>query len=169
MTKTQVRDGVMRDTLAHVRRVGNLLLDVVERLQRAAMRHDDSKFSVEEFDHFAVESPKLAALTFGSDEYKAALERLAPALRHHYALNTHHPEHHAIGIKGMDLLQLLELLADWKAASERHTDGNLVKSIYDSAARFGYDEDMANLLARTAVNLGWITEQQMQTMPRIKK
>jgi hypothetical protein len=185
------RDDVMRETLAHVRRVGNLMLDVVERLQRAAMRHDDSKFSAAEFDTFAAETPGLRSLTYGSAEYKAALDRLGPALQHHYQANSHHPEHFGLHIcaqcgsddrtepctcggprtadmSRMDLLQLIELLADWKAATERHADGSLPRSIVGNAKRFGYDDRFACLLARTAANLGWISEVEYQGMEIVK-
>ena len=33
----------------------------------------------------------LANIEYGSDEYKAELEALKPALDHHYAVNSHHP------------------------------------------------------------------------------
>lgn len=169
------RDDVMRETVAHVRRVGNLMLDAVENLQRRAMRHDDSKFSPEEFEAFAAETPTLKGLTYGSQEYKEALARLGPALKHHYANNNHHPEHydpHGIGLGAgiyrMDLLTLIEMLADWKAATERHADGSLPKSIAQNAKRFGYDDRMACLLAKTAANLGWITEVEYQAMDVVK-
>lgn len=165
------RDDVMRETVKHVRRVGNLMLDVVERLQRRAMAHDDSKFSPEEFDAFAAETPTLRGLTYGSDEYKAALARLGPALEAHYYANRHHPEYFAMEATGafypdqvangqailhMDLLDLIEMLADWKAATERHANGSLRKSIEQNAARFGYDDRMRSLLIQTADRLKWL-------------
>ncbi len=163
------RDDVMRETLKHVRRVGNLVLDAVENLQRRAMRHDDSKFSEDEFDAFAAETPGLRSLTYGSPEYTAALDRLGPALQLHYQRNTHHPEHFPLsGVHAMDLLDLLEMLADWKAATERHADGSLARSIVQNAKRFGYDDRFACLLARTAANLGWITELEYQEMPGLE-
>lgn len=161
------RDDVMRETVAHVRRVGNLLLEAVSAIQRRAVNHDQSKFSREEFEAFAAETPTLRGLTYGSDEYKAALGRLGPSLQHHYAVNDHHPEHFSDGVRSMDLLQLLEMLADWKAATERHADGSLPRSIVQNAKRFGYDDQFARLLARTAANLGWITEQDYQGMPEV--
>lgn len=154
---TMTRDDVMRETVAHVRRVGVLLLDAVSNLQHRAVVHDDSKFSPEEFDAFAAETPKLRGMTYGSDEYKAALERLGPALRHHYAMNRHHPEHHPGGMADMTLIDLIEMLADWKAATERHADGDLHRSIQQNADRFGYDEGMRGLLYRTAQSLGWLS------------
>jgi len=38
-------------------------------------------------------TPKLAGSTYGSEEYKAFLGQMKPALDHHYAVNDHHPEH----------------------------------------------------------------------------
>lgn len=151
------RDDAMRETLKHVRRVGMLMLDVIERLQRRAMEHDDSKFSSEEFDSFANATPKLRGLTYGSDEYKAALREIGPAVKLHQSRNRHHPEFYGdVTVHGMDLLDLIEMLADWKAAGERHADGNLIDSIQKNKIRFGYDDKFASMLQRTAENLGWI-------------
>lgn len=165
------RDDVMRETLKHVRRVGNLMLDVVERMQRRAMSHDDSKFSEVEFPSFAEETPKLREMTYGSDEYKEALKRLGPALESHYYHNRHHPEYWAMddigsrvyedqvksgqAIESMNLIDLIEMLADWKAATERHEDGDLRKSIEHNAQRFGYSDHTKHLLLSTAEYLGW--------------
>jgi hypothetical protein len=167
------RDDMMRETVKHVRRVGNLMLDVIERLSRRAMQHDDSKFSEVEFPAFAAETPGLKELTYGSDEYKAAIKRLGPALDHHQFCNSHHPEYYAWDSIGqppdfdecvkngtafgkMDLLDLIEMLADWKAATERHADGDLRRSIQQNAARFGYGDGTVQLLMQTAERLGWL-------------
>jgi hypothetical protein len=145
--------------------VGNLLLEVVSRLQTRAVNHDQSKFSSEEFELFAQETPGLKALTYNSPEYKAALGRLGPALNHHYSMNDHHPEHYpaTVGVSNvyqMDLICLMEMLADWKAATERHADGSLARSIIQNAKRFGYDDNMVRILGKTALNMGWITCEQ---------
>ena len=165
MTEQMSRDDVMRETVQHVRTVGKYLLTAVQNLQNRIVNHDASKFSPEEFDAFAAETPGLRTLTYGSEEYKAALARLGPALAHHYKHNNHHPEHYGErGIHSMDLMTLIEMLADWKAASERHANGSLTRSIVQNAKRFGYDDRFAVMLARTAANLGWIDEVEFQGM-----
>lgn len=153
--QTMTRDDVMRETLEHVRRVAELMLDAIENLQRRAVRHDDSKFSVEEFESFAQETPGLKSLVYGSDEYREALRRIKPAIKHHQANNRHHPEYHAGGFADMNLLDLIEMLADWRAATERHETGDLRKSIELNAERFGYGDDMKRRLYLTAAALGW--------------
>lgn len=160
------RDDVMRETVAHVRRVGCLMLEAVSDLQRRAVVHDDSKFSPEEFESFAAETPNLKGLTYGSEEYKEALRRIKPAITKHYERNNHHPEHYPNGMDGMSLLDLVEMLADWKAAGERHADGSLGKSIRHNAGRFGYDEKMVGLLSRTAFRLGWLSADEMDHLTK---
>ena len=149
------RDDVMRETLAHVRRVGTLMNSAAYNLMVRGMTHDDSKFSEEEYESFAQETPKLKGLTYGSDEYKDALSRIRPAIQAHKKKNSHRPEYHRDGIEGMSLLDLIEMLADWKAAGERHEDGDIVRSINMNAERFGYDDKMRRMLFLTALELGY--------------
>lgn len=154
---TEESVSAMRETVKHVHRVGELLTGVVQNIMTRAVKHDASKFGPLEFEAFAAETPKLRGLTYGSPEYKAALERLGPALHAHYQNNSHHPEFYKDGIYGMSLFDLIEMLADWKAASERHADGSLARSIVQNAERFKYDERFALMLAKTALHAGWIT------------
>jgi hypothetical protein len=71
---------------------------------------------------------------------------MKPALDHHYAKNRHHPEHFKNGINEMNILDIIEMLADWKAATIRHNDGNLRKSIEHNAKRFGIDTQLTRIL-----------------------
>lgn len=51
----------------------------------------------------------------------------------------------------MNLIDLLEMLIDWKAAGMRHADGgDIVKSIRINQERFGYSDELANFLFNTA-------------------
>ncbi len=55
----------------------------------------------------------------------------------------------------MDLVDLLEMLADWKAASMRHEDGNILHSIDINIERFGLSPQLVNILVNTIRNMGW--------------
>ena len=59
--------------------------------------------------------------------------------------NPHFPN----GIRDMTLLDLVEMLCDWKAASERHQDGNIRKSIEHNAGRFDIPPVLAGILENT--------------------
>lgn len=146
---------VVRLTAAHIRRVGELMVEMASQLMTRAVNHDESKWSPEEWEAFASETPLLRDMTYGSPEYKAALERLGPALKHHYNTNRHHPEHHARGISGMNLLDLIEMLADWKAATERHADGSIERSLENNTARFSIDPAVRVILENTIRDMKW--------------
>jgi hypothetical protein len=134
------------DTYAHIDQVRALLLGCVGDLLHRAHVHDRSKLRDPERAVFDEYSPKLANTTYGSEEYQRYLEEMGKALDHHYRENDHHPEYHPNGIHDMDLLQLIEMLCDWIAATRRHNDGNIILSIEKNAERFGYGEEITQLL-----------------------
>lgn len=144
------------ETLKHIRRVQQLLGTLAADLIRRAGCHDASKLESPEREVFEEYTAKLRGVTYGSDDYRAFLAGMKPALDHHYAANPHHPEHHKDGIRGMTLLDLIEMLADWKAATERHADGNLARSIEINQKRFGYGDELRAILTKTAFALGWV-------------
>lgn len=144
------------DTYAHIATVRGYLLQVANLLIYRGHDHDLSKLEPPELEVFDEFTPKLRDSTYGSHEYKKYLRDMGVGLEHHYAVNDHHPEHFHNGIHEMDLLQLMEMLADWKAATLRHADGDLAKSIDQNSERFGYGREIHGLLLRTAENLGWL-------------
>ena len=143
------------DTYEHIHRVECNLLDVIRELLNRLQHHDGSKLSGIEKETFDRVTPALRELTYGSDEYKAQLADMGPALAEHYALNRHHPEHFANGIRGMTLVDVLEMLCDWEAATHRHANGSLAKSIRLNQTRFDYSDELRNLLENTARAYGW--------------
>jgi Family of unknown function (DUF5662) len=61
---------------------------------------------------------------------------MGEGLKHHYEANRHHPGHFDDGVNGMTLVDVIEMLADWKAATERRADGDLAKSLEIQRERF---------------------------------
>jgi len=112
--------------------------------------HDQSKLDNPEISLFTEYTPKLADCTYGSDEYKSFLGAMKPAIDHHYANNRHHPEHFKNGVDEMNLIDMIEMLCDWKAASERHNDGNIRKSIEINANRFNMSPQLVKIFENTA-------------------
>ena len=145
-----------RDTLEHIQKVNDYLGDFRHELDRRAAVHDASKLQSPEKEAFDEVTPKLRGLTYGSDEYKANTAKLGEALRHHYEHNSHHPEHYPNGIDGMTLCDLVEMFCDWKAATERHADGDIMRSLEVNRERFGISDQLANILANTVREWGWL-------------
>jgi hypothetical protein len=143
------------DTKAHIDRVAALLTDAAENLRERSFVHDASKLMSPEKEAFDILTPRLKGLTYGSDEYRACLREMKPAIEHHYAHNSHHPEHFENGIDGMSLFDVVEMLLDWKAASERHADGDIWKSIEHNKGRFGLSDQVYSMLLNTAREMGW--------------
>ncbi len=154
------RDDVMRATLDHVQKVAKNIASIQFELANRAAVHDTSKFSLEEFEAFVIATPKLKSLEYGSKEYKESLKSIEPAIKHHNENNSHHPEHYKDGINGMDLLDLIEMLADWKAAMERHEPhGTFEKSFEVNIPRFKIEPQLASILKNTVERLNWNSKQ----------
>lgn len=144
------------DTLKHGRRVAELLAPLASELVQRGIEHDRSKTEDPELAVFNEYTPKLKHSTYGSDEYKGFLAGMGAGLAHHYACNRHHPEHFKQGVGNMTLVDLLEMLADWKAATERHADGDLRRSLEIQRERFGISDQLLQILLNTAGMYGWL-------------
>lgn len=118
-------------------------------LEERLRNHDNSKKEWPERPIFARINARLSGLSYGSEEYKDALDFLDPALQHHYAANPHHPEFYEEGIFGMTLLDLGEMTCDWAAAIERHDDGHPLQSMDQNRGRFDIPDGLAILLTNT--------------------
>ena len=149
------------ETREHIGRVQFFIEEAIINLQKRLLVHDASKLVEPELSAFDIATPKLAGLEYGSEEYKQSLRDLGPALHHHFAENDHHPEHYPNGVNGMSLMALIEMLCDWRAASERMKqrtdDPEKVKTfeagLVHNFERFGIDEQLAYVLMNTAKEL----------------
>lgn len=140
------------DTWCHIHKVQKYMFMCTNDLIERAHKHDQSKLETPEVELFAEYTHQLSEMTYGSQEYNETLEKLKPALQHHYSNNRHHPEFHKNGIDDMTLVDLLEMLCDWKAASERHNNGNIRKSIEINANRFGMSPQLVKIFENTVEN-----------------
>lgn len=117
------------ETLAHIGRVAELLAQVELDLTVRGENHDASKLVDPELDTFNEYTPKLKAST----------------------------EHFPNGINDMTLMDLVEMLADWKAASERHENGDVARSLDIQKGRFGISDQLHQVLHNTVEYLDWWT------------
>lgn len=138
------------ETQKHIENVRKYIRVMTDKLTVRGVEHDRLKLESPEVDVFAEYTPKLASATYGSEEYLTFLKEMDVALQHHYANYRHHPEHFAKGINDMNLIDIAEMLCDWKAAAMRQNDGNLLKSIETNAQRFGYDDQIKQIFINTA-------------------
>lgn len=184
------------DTRDHILRVRELLYQAAVKLDFRAAGHDASKLEEPEKSGFdRLKALALSGMAYGSEEYRACLRAEKPAIDHHYAANSHHPEYypkreassevrnllgdlahfsqlpedhpsvqyvkHAVAqeeasVNGMSLFDLLEMLVDWKAASERMKDGgDIWRSIEINTGRFNLSPQLVSILRNTAREMAW--------------
>lgn len=141
----------MQNLLDHKRLVGLYLQRVTTALFRRAVVHDYSKFAPDEFGPYAAALPRFEKSEYGSDEYKACCESIKPAIEHHFRENRHHPEHFPNGVNDMNLLDVVEMVCDWMAASQR-VPGNTLRLDLQKE-RFGIDDQLFGLISRTVACL----------------
>jgi len=143
---SQKQKAVNYETIQHIRQVqANLNKLVVMLLERGRV-HDKSKLEEPELAYFVEHTDKLKGLTYGTEEYTKNLEVIAPALEHHYAKNRHHPQHWPNGINDMNIIDIVEMLADWAASTKRTANGNLRKSLETNAKRFKIEPQLRAIL-----------------------
>ena len=140
------KEEVVQQTKDHIKTVQLYLENIAMMLELRGEFHDNSKLEEPEFETFRVYTEKLKASTYGSEEYKTFLKEMKPALDHHYANNRHHPENFENGVDGMNIIDLVEMLCDWKAATLRHADGDLTKSIEINTDRFKLSPQLKSIL-----------------------
>lgn len=145
------------DTLDHIAKVQVRIVEVCNNLTVRAVNHDMSKLAEPEKSAYDALTDFKASheMVYGSPEYTEGLKILGPALDHHYERNSHHPQHFANGIDGMSLLDILEMLADWRAAGERYKDGDIGASLAHNRERFGISDQLYSILVNTVRELGW--------------
>ena len=80
---------------------------------------------------------------------------MKPAIEHHQRTNRHHPEFHNNGINDMNLLDLIEMLCDWKAATLRNKNGDIRRSLEINSDRFDMNPAIKRLLRNTIAYMGW--------------
>lgn len=137
----------MRNVLDHKRLVGVYLQRVVSALFERATVHDFSKFDAEEFGPYAAALPRYEKAIYGTEEYNAVSAAIWPAIDRHVHGNRHHPEYFPNGINDMNLLDVVEMVCDWIAASQRTPGSTLRLDL--QRERFGINDQLYGIICRT--------------------
>lgn len=137
------------DTREHINDVRMVLEKITTKLALRGKYHDYSKLTDYELPIFQKVLDHQESAQYGTSEYEDTKKKLAPALEHHYKLNSHHPEHFPRGINDMTLVDILEMLADWKAATKRHKDDRIESSIEINAKKYNIDKQLKQILLNT--------------------
>lgn len=145
----------LRLVMAHINRVQRHMTAAIAQLTWRMVHHDQSKLSEEELA-LVVGKPTFDKYAYMSPEERAAMDSARQAITHHYQHNNHHPEHYTGGVIGMSLISLLEMICDWKAASEMSEGGSFRQSLELNTERFSLSPDLVQIIENTARELDWL-------------
>lgn len=137
------------ETYKHIKQVAAHISIFIKELLDRLVQHDSSKLEDPEKDILDAHAVNLSNLIYGSPEYRNEMTAMQPMIEHHNLYNKHHPEHYKDGIRGMDLIDLCEMICDWKAATLRHASGDIHRSIELNQERFQYSDELKQILKNT--------------------
>lgn len=136
------------DTLRHIRRVQELLATFASELIRRGEMHDQSKLGPNE-KPARDEKPPDFGRRYGVPVTHS--DAMRAAIAHHHRVNSHHPEYYGVaGVSGMDLVDLVEMFLDWKAAGEPYEHDTIAASIEINRERYHLDPQLVAILRNTA-------------------
>jgi len=152
------------ETRKHIQHVSAYLSLCASELLKRGIEHDASKLREPEASIFDEYTPRLKGLTYGSVEYYACMKEMQTAINHHQLNNRHHPEFYCSddNISEMNLFDLMEMIVDWLAATKRHADGDIYRSIEHNKTRFKISKQVEALLSNT---VHYITQKEKKNDP----
>jgi len=144
------------DTLLHISEVKENLEEFASELRKRGEAHDRTKLQQLEFNGFVSTREKFKKANYGSHEYQECIELTKPAVEHHYKNNRHHTGFHKNGINDMNLVDIVEMVADWKAAARRSPDKKLIDTLDYAKKKYEIDDQLFKIIQNTLNDLKWI-------------
>jgi len=144
------------DTMLHVGEVAENLEACASNLRQRGFAHDRTKFQPMEFDAFVSTREKFKKANYGTPEYQECVDLVKPAVDHHYQNNRHHTGYHTNGIKDMSLFDIIEMLADWRAANRRSPDLDFAESLKRCVKKYNISSELEKIIRTTLKELNWL-------------
>jgi hypothetical protein len=94
----------------------------------------------------------VSKVKFGSREYYKLVDSVMSAKIAHASKNAHHPEYYG-GIYKMSVIDLAEMICDWKSATKR-SNGNMINSLKINKKKYNINKDLENSLLRDMKEIG---------------
>jgi hypothetical protein len=144
------------DAILHVSEVRENIASVNAELVRRGIAHDRTKFQALEFDAFVSTRDAFKKANYGTPEYQACVDAVKPAVDHHHGNNRHHTSYHENGVNDMSLIDIVEMICDWKAASRRSPDKKFIDTLDYAFDKYGIDSQLQGIIRNTLRDLAWI-------------
>ena len=141
-TDTDEKLRTLLTIVRHRELVGDYLESLAGYFRYRAREHDRTKLQLDEFDGFAEINRTARDHAYGSEEYDASLAAAKAdggCIALHFSRNRHHPEYFK-SVKDMGLFDLMEMVIDWKAASETYGRASMAEGLAVHRNRFDFDD-----------------------------
>ena len=144
--------GFMNKMLGHRYDVGKSLSVLIKALIDRASEHDLDKFHPEVVDKHCemFEDFQKTKPDYGTPGYDEVKDRFEDIIKRHYQASRHHPEHFERGIDGMNLVDMMEMVCDWVAATPK--DQDVFDAVGLNCSKYGIDEQLMVLIVRTIID-----------------
>ena len=129
--------------IAHRAQVRLNLHALMQEIERRALGHDLSKLSTKELNGFIRINRTAREHPYGSEEYRASMDAEkgeGGCITLHFSKNSHHPEFHESNAS-MGFLDIIEMVMDWKAASDTYGNMTLRGSLPHHRERFNFSDE----------------------------
>ena len=146
------------DTRKHQQLVAEVLIAFAKKLLDRAIKHDASKLEEPEKSHYIepVYALNTEEVPYGSDRYKELTKQMGNGWEHHKLTNDHHIEFFVPysvqtlndPMRAIDLFALIEMMADWIAASQRR-DNSPAKALDFMKEKYRIDEQVEAIIRNT--------------------
>jgi hypothetical protein len=135
-------------TQEHIQSVRRLLNKFADALKYKGEVHDQSKLEEPEVYGWAAMDLE-EKYDYGSPEYYDKIRRYSEVFKHHYMVNSHHPEHFKNPEYEMTLVDMIEMLCDWFSYKDDMTLNEAINLINDQCKRFKFSKTIKSLLINT--------------------
>ena len=122
---------------------------ILPELSKRAKEHDLSKLESPEKECYDKYIPLLRTAKYGSKEYTKIRDNMQKeGLDHHYKANRHHPEHFKNGVNDMNLIDFVEMICDWFAASLK-SDTSFIDGLDTNVKKYNLPDMIVNIIKNT--------------------
>lgn len=139
----------INNILEHKENVKKRMLFLAQEIIKRAEEHDNSKLESPELK-WLIEMDKEPPVEYGCPEYFEKMKRWEKFFKHHYEANRHHPKHFGdIGVYGMTIVDLAELMCDVTSYIQELHAFQAAKIVEEQGERFDMDEGITQILINT--------------------
>jgi Family of unknown function (DUF5662) len=154
-----------KDYIQHIQWLMEGMCWIQSQLMLRMLTHDRTKIEADELDAYAEIVPHFKDFEYGTEEHEAHGNKLEGAWTHHTSHNKHHVEHFEQGMVDMTLIDIIEMVCDWRAASLRSGSFDYKRSL-EIAKK---SNSIPSMLAQIIENTCRVMDEQCQEVPKSQK